>query len=283
MPRKKKEEKYNIDDELIIGYNTSMKKDKPSKKRKKGKKKRKNKVIDILKLILKILIAILASGLIIIFLFISPVFNVEEISVIGAEEITESVYIAMSGIEVGENIFGVDKMYAESTITKEPYVEEVEIKTIYPRKIEINVKERKASYIVETGGKYGYIDKNGYLLERSMSPLDLPKITGYNTNFEELELGQRMCDSDLLKFNDLIKIIDALKNNMVSARLTSIDITDENNYVLEFADENKKVMLGTVADLSIKMSWINVVIDSRKDEAGIIHLDTEDVYFSPNK
>ncbi len=283
MPRKKKEEKYNIDDELIIGYNTSMKKDKPSKKRKKGKKKRKNKVIDILKLILKILIAIIASGLVIVFLFISPVFNVEEVSVIGAKEITESVYIAMSGIEVGENIFGVDKMYAESAITKEPYVEEVEIKTIYPRKIEINVKEREACYIVEVSGKYGYIDKNGYLLEKNMSPLDLPKLTGCDTNFEELELGQRMSDSDLSKFNDLIKIIDAYKSNMVSAKLTCIDITDENNYILEFADENKKVMLGTVADLSIKMSWINVVIDSRKDEAGIIHLDTEDVYFSPNK
>lgn len=125
MPKKKNKGKQEIfsDDEIIIGYNSKKPKDKsskskkteknkkkiqqvkeaksPRKNKKKKKQKKKNKLLKkILKLLLKLIIIVGIAVAIILFLFVSPVFNIQEIEIIGAEEIGESVYIAMSGIEV---------------------------------------------------------------------------------------------------------------------------------------------------------------------------------------
>ena len=318
MPKKKKKDKNEINDDIIIGYNSKKQKDNPpkskkrkkkklkkqknkqeeqninnnqvnkkpkkklSKKQQKKKKKRREKIKKILKILLKIIIVFIIIAGIIVFLFVSPVFNIEEITVVGAKEIGESVYIAMSEIEIGENIFSINKENIKNTVKKEPYVESIEINSIYPNRIELKIQERSISYIVEENSKYFYIDKNGYLLETSLSAIDMPIIKNCATKFEKLELGDRILHEELTKFNDLIKIIDAVNNNEMNAKLTSIDIADEDNYILEFKDENKKVMLGESKDLSAKMSWISVFIEKNKNEGGTIYLNGAEVYFSPS-
>ena len=305
MPKKKKS-KDSIDnaDDIIIGYNT-IKKDKPpndkkknkkatkKKKRKKqkslckegqagnnktknkskkkkvqGKKKKKKRGIfkKVLKILIKLIIVLAIATGIILFLFVSPVFNIQDIEISGANEISESVYLAMAGVEIGDNIFEIDKISGESTIKKEPYVEDVQINRIYPNKIEINVTERVVCYIIEEDGKFFYLDKNGYILEISFSPIDLLKIVGITSKIGELEIGQRLSDEDLAKFNDIIKIRDAIQNNDIEAKLTSINIADDNNYILEFLDENKTIMLGKATDLSAKMAWVNLFIKNKKED-----------------
>lgn len=130
--------------------------------------------------------------------------------------------------------------------------------------------------------KYYYIDKNGYILEESLSPLDFTTVKGYTTNLEEIGIGGRLKEEDLSKFNDIIKIMDAIKNNDIDSKLTSIDITDNNNYILEFANENKNIILGEAKDLSAKMTWIKLFITQKKNEKGTVYLNAENVYFSPN-
>lgn len=301
MPKKNKSKKnnteYDIEEEIIIGYNTKKQKDNPSKsknkkktiknpkvsKKSKKKKKKKGKLKKILKILLKLLILIAIAIALILFLFVSPVFNIKEIVVIGAYEKSESAYIATSGIEIGENIFEIDTNTAISEIVKDPYVESIYINRKYPSTVEIQVEERKISYIAEQNGKYYSIDKNGYILENSLSPIDFPEIKGYTTNLESKENGDRIEETDFSRFNDLIKIIDAVQNNNIDAKLKSINISNNNNYILEFASENKNVMLGDAKDLSVKMAWINLFIQEKKNESGTIHLDGEkEVYFSPN-
>lgn len=215
MPKKtRKTKEYDIDEEIIIGYNSKKKMDNPPKKtkskkqikrtdkvkqiekpkgnkKKQKKKKRKSNIKKFFKTLLKLFIVIGIGAAIILFLFVSPVFNISEITVTGAKEITDSVYIAMAGIEVGQNIFGINKISAIEEIIKEPYVESVEINSIYPNKIEIIITERKAKYISEKNGKYFYLDKNGYILDASVSPLDLPKINGISTDLESVGINRK--------------------------------------------------------------------------------------------
>ena len=61
-----------------------------------------------------------------------------------------------------------------------------------------------------------------------------------------------------------------------------------NNYevVAEFMvdmakEENKKVILGNISNLKIKMDWIKYFINQEKNKNGIIHLDTDNIYFEP--
>lgn len=71
-----------------------------------------------------------------------------------------------------------------------------------------------------------------------------------------------------------------MKSNNIEANLTSIDISDNKNYILEFANEKKKIMLGDASDLSAKMAWISLFIKERKNENGTLHLNANEVYFS---
>lgn len=189
----------------------------------------------------------------------------------------------MAGIEIGDNIFSVPKTNIMTEIKKEPYVETVEIKSVYPKKIQINIVERKISYLIEQDGRYFFVDKHGYILETNLAPLDYLIIRGSTTDFEELKEGDRIGEKDLSKFNDLIKIVDAIENNGITAKLNSIDISDDNNYILEFLEEKKTVMLGDTSDLSAKMGWINFCIEQNKNQSGIFYLNSASVYFSPKE
>lgn len=304
MPKKKKGQE-EIDEEareIIIGLNSKKNSDNPPKKKKKSKKKtvskpikkeisqkpkkkkkkKKSKLKKILKTLLKLTIVIAIAVAIIMFLFVSPVFDIKEITINGATSISESVYIAMSEIEIGQNIFGVEKTNAIAKIKKEPYVESVEIKSIYPSKIEISIVERTISYALESEGEYYLIDKHGYILETSLSKPEYILLKGHKTNLKTLEVGARLNEEDLSKFNDLIKIIDATQNNTVGAELSTINITEAHNYILEFKEENKIIMLGDTKDLSAKMTWINFFMTQNKNQGGTIYLNSDNVYFTPD-
>lgn len=308
---KKKSKKYNIDDEIIIGYNTGKKKDNPPKKSKntsrkssktnnnktkmgnnksnkntrtnnKKKKNKWNKIKKVMLAILKILLILAVLAGIFVFLFISPVFNITEIKVENASKISENTYISLSEIQIGENIFKVNKSKVRSLIKYEPYVDEVEVKREFPGTILLTVTERNPKYLIEKDGMYIYIDKNGYALETSSDELDLPILKGIITDLGTLTMGDRLYDSDLSKFNDLIKIIDGINNNNIEEKLTSIDISNDDNYILDFEEDNKKICLGDTSNLSTKMLWIKYFMNERREDSGVVHLEGKDVYFSSN-
>ena len=287
MPKKKVKQAYNIDEEVIIGYNTKKSQDKPKKNNSKKKKKKKSawgKVKKILILILKILLILAVLAGLFIFLFVSPVFNITNVRVENAEKISENTYLALSQIEIGQNIFSISKSKIKYAIKEESYVEDVVVKREYPGTVVLKVTERKPEYLLEKNGMYVYIDKNGYILETTQEALELPILKGITTDLDKMELGQRIDEEDLSKFNDLIKIINGLESNNISEKLTSIDISDDKNYILEFKGKQKTAILGDTSNLSTKMLWIKYFMEQGTEEAGTIHLDTEnieDTYFEP--
>ena len=180
----------------------------------------------------------------------------------------------------GENIFRIRKSKIKENIEKESYVEEIQIQRELPGTVKIITTERTPEYMIEKNGMYIYIDKNGYALEENSNSLELTILKGLTTNIDNLKVGERISDEDLSKFNDLIKINDSIKNNNIEQRLSKIDISDDKNYILEFEEEKKKVLLGEASDLSTKMLWIKYFIEQRKNAQGIISLNTDDVFFT---
>lgn len=284
-----RKKKNRDEEEIIIGYNTKKKKDKPPKKKdKKSKRKKKNtwrKVKKVLLLLLKIILIIGILAGIGAFLFVSPVFNITEIRVENSNKISENTYISLSEIQIGENIFRISKSKIIEQIKQESYVENVEVKREYPGTVVITVTERTPAYMIEkNGGMCAYIDKNGYNLETTTQALDIPILKGTITDIENLETGARISDEDLSKFNDLIRIMDGIKNNNIQEKLLSVDISDDKNYILEFKNSNKKVILGDTSELSTKMLWIKYFMEKSEEEAGTVHLnDIENVYFEPTR
>ena len=215
------------------------------------------------------------------FLFISPVFNITEIKVENAHKISENTYIALSEIEMGANIFRISKSNIKNKIKEEPYVQDVDVKRNLPGTILLTVTERTPKYMLEKDGMYIYVDKNGYTLEINNENLGLPILYGIKTDLDNIKMGKRLIEEDISKFNDLIKITDSLKNNGIQGNLTKVNISDDNNYILNFEGENKTIILGNTANLKSKMDWIKYFIEQKKDIKGTIHLNTDNVYFEP--
>lgn len=280
---KRKRPKKENDEEIIIGYNTRQRKDKPPKKKKKSKKVwKKIKIILLTLLKITVILAIIIG--IGAFLFISPVFNITEIRVENANKISENTYIVLSELKTEENIFRINKPKIRERIKSESYVEEVEIRRELPGTVIITVEEREPKYRIEkNGGLYMYIDKNGYYLEETTENTSMPILRGIKTDVEKLKIGDRIIEDDLEKFNDLIKIVDGVKSNNIEEELSIINISDKNNYVLEFASDEKKVILGDISNLSTKMIWIKYFMTNEENKRGTIHLETESIYFSPEE
>lgn len=219
------------------------------------------------------LLAILAGG--IIYAMLSPIFNITNIYVEGNLKISSETIISLSGLSINENIFKFRTSDIIDKIKENAYIDKVEIKRKFPDAVEINVYEREATFALEFGNGYAYINNQGYILEITDSNAEFPILEGYKTTTEEIKEGNRLIETDLENLGDVLKIMEAAKSvdANISDLITRIDISDNSNYILTLAKEKKKVYLGGTTNLSEKMLWIDKFLELEKKYEGTIYLN----------
>lgn len=287
-----KDERFNFDEEIIIGIKRidepkKEEKNKPKNKKKKNlnknkekqdikqEKTRKNKenikvtekkmspkqilakkkrqaVFRLVKWTSLVLIIIGA----IIFTIMSPIFNVKNIKVEGNSYLSEDQIISLSRIEIENNMFKYNKKEIIKNIKENAYVETAEVKRSIPDTIEITITERKTSFMIQFANAYAYINNQGYILEISNKALEHPILTGFSTPVEELQEGKRLNKEDLKKLSDVLEIMESATSNEIASLITKINIQNSDNYILELKSKNKVVNLGDISNLSTKMLWI---------------------------
>lgn len=290
------ENKFNFDDEIIIGVtripdknNVKSKKSNVKKRKKKNikpnnkkviiedeeineevieNKKRKIRIIKYTSIATMILIAIVAT-------MFSPLFNVKEIKVIGNEKISENEIISLSQIEKEENTFKINKISATKNIKQNAYIESVQIKRNLPSEIEIIVEERKASFMLEYGGNYVYINNQGYILEISSEKLNLPIIQGQATEDTDFIAGNRLINEDLQKLSTVLKIMEQAKNIEISELITKIDVSNKEDYKIVLDSEKKTIYLGDCTNLNTRMLNVKVILEKEKGIEGDIFVDMD--------
>lgn len=307
MKQKKKQNvnnKFNFDDEYIIGVSTTASPSKPKSYKKKVNKKsqkpkskvkkndkilKNSKKVQVKKAdkrpkmhqkrrlawdkIVKIVVVIclfVGAGA---FLCLSPTFNVTEIIVENNNLIPADTIRSLSRIELYKNMFKVDMSDTAEYVQENPYIEGACVKRILPNKIKIIVEERTEKYLLEFAeGKYAILDGQGYVLGIASEPKELPIITGGKTNIDELVQAKgnknRLCEKDLRKLETVANIIQTAKNYEVYSFITKIDISDEDNIKLILASEEKIVHLGNCTDLSTRILFMQEIIKSQKGKSG---------------
>ena len=273
--QKKIEDAFDLETETVIQM-TNKNKIKKEEQRKKEltkqerKRKRRNKKI---KFFLKLFLLIgLISGAI-IFALTSPIFNIKNINVINNNEVPSDTVISLSGLKTDENIFRFYKGSVVNNIKENSYIENVKIHRKLPNTIEIEVEERVAKYSVDYMGKYAYINTQGYILEISEDSKGLTIIQGITTKEEEVVPGNRLNNEDLSSLEDVIKITNSASENGLNGKVTSIDISDKNEYILYIEEEKKKVHLGDVTNLSNKMLYVVAIIEQESGNEGDIYIN----------
>lgn len=225
--------------------------------------------------------------ILLILLLLSPVFNINEITVIGNDKISANEIMSLSRIEKGTNLFKMRKNDIKSNVKEQPYISSIEVKRVLPNKIELTVIERELEYLFEFGNSYAYIGSEGYILEvNSENVADKLHIIGYLTSEEMIKPGNRLCSEDLKSLNAVIQIMLSAKNNALDGYIKKIDISNNLNFILYLDDERKNVELGDTSNLDTKMLYIQVMIEREKNRDGTIFtnvdLRNKYPYFSEN-
>ena len=277
IKQRKNEQKdqFDFDTEMVIGMtNKNYKKIQQKNQARMTKKqakiiKKKKRIKKIIKTLL--LLAIIIGG--ICFALISPIFNISDVEVIGNEKIAADTIVSLSQLQVGQNIFRFYKGKLINDIKTNAYVENVKIQRKIPNKIEITIEERKQDYNVEFLNGYAYINNQGYILEISEQKLDLPVIKGISTPQEQIVEGNRLNDDDLEKLETVIQIMNICKSYDLDKKVSSIDITDSNDYIMEMNEEKKIIHLGNNSNLSNKMLYVPAILTENEEKEGTIYLN----------
>ncbi|OWK23690.1 hypothetical protein AJ87_32430 [Rhizobium yanglingense] len=84
----------------------------------------------------------------------------------GNSETSEIEIFELLGLDGTTSLVALDVDAARRKIVKLPWVESVEVRKIYPKTIEVKLKERQAYAIWQHGQELSLIERNGSVLRR---------------------------------------------------------------------------------------------------------------------
>ena len=207
-----------------------------------------------------------------IFALVSPIFNIDEIKVLGNEKVDAETIESLSGIEKGKNIFQISKKNIVNDIKENSYINSVQVKRRLPGTIELDIEERKVAYQVKVINSYVYIDYKGYILEVSSKQEKVPLVEGFTTDQDTLLNGKRLINNDIEKIRTILTIIETSKAIEINDLISKITIQN-NEFVLELKKENKIIYLGEANDLTNKMTFVKTMLEKEKGNTGKIFVN----------
>lgn len=272
---KKEKNNFDLENETVIQMTNknNLKKEELKRKEELKKQRKREKKIKKIKFVLKLIVflgTIIGSS---IFAMTSPIFNVKEISVLNNKIVSSEEIISLSELKIDQNIFKFSKNRVKNKIKQNAYVEDVKIHRKIPGTLQIDIIEREPKYSVEYMGKYAYINTQGYILEISEDSKGLIIIQGITTEEDKVQPGNRLNNDDLINLENIIKIINIVKENNLVEKVTSIDISDKNDYSLYMQEEKKRIHLGDSTNLGNKMLYAIAIMEQEKANEGDIYVN----------
>ena len=248
------------------------------------RRQKREKRFRILKIILKILLLFAIIIGILLFLFISPVFNIKNINVQGNNKINAEAIESLSKINMDENIFRFSSKQAAENVKENAYIDSVEVRRKIPNTVEIIVTEREAKYQLEYGNAFVYIDGNGNILEISNENANLPIIRGYSTTQEGIQVGNKLIDEDCNKLLTVEKFLRAAKSNEIYDIITYVDISNDNDYKFELPSKGKVAYLGNDTNINDKILTLKEILTREEGKNGQIFINDSNKmpYFREN-
>lgn len=186
----------------------------------------------------------------------TDIFIIDNIKVLGNNKISKDVIIGASSINIGENIFKINKSTSKKAIENLPYIKEAKIKRMFPKKIIIEIVERKETLQIKEISSYVFIDIEGYILDIVDNQNEsLPFLIGFNIEnkkagdnvFSEIELEQKI---EFILEGESIKILHKMKE---------IDMEDNKNINI-LLNDGITVAFGTLDDVKYKLNLLSEIL-----------------------
>jgi cell division protein FtsQ len=105
--------------------------------------------------------------------------RVERIEVNNLKRLTREEVLGLTGVKLGDDMFGLRLRRIGEQLAKNPWVEKVRVRRFFPHTLAIEVAEREPAAVVNMGYLY-YMDRNGEVFKplNEGDRLDYPVLTG---------------------------------------------------------------------------------------------------------
>jgi cell division protein FtsQ len=110
--------------------------------------------------------------------FFSPLLNVEEIRILGAEHASEPEIRAAAGLPEDQNLLLVSTSSVADKIAQLPWVAEARVDRKLPNTVRIRITERKPAIVLSLDDGRWTLDRRGLVLERGVAEDDLAVLSG---------------------------------------------------------------------------------------------------------
>lgn len=220
-------------------------------------------------------------------------FRVQTIEVIGADSYTDEEVIEASGVEIGDNLFFINRFSASSLIfTKLPFVEEASIERIMPNKIIITVSESSAMAYLDWLGQKWMMTASCKMLRSAtddelrglIEVLNVSPARDENGDYKleggtllEVDPGER------LKLSYLQELLRAFQSLGMTADVEELDLENPANPTFRYLDRFT-VKMGPNDNTDYKLRMLLSAVDQMEsDLTGVVDLsEGTSVHVSPD-
>jgi cell division protein FtsQ len=113
----------------------------------------------------------------------TPRFSIERLEVMGARRLTTEAVSRQAEVGVGQNIFAIDLLKAETKLLEDPWVKKAKITRRLPRVLRVELEEYQAAALTSIGPELFLVTKEGQPFKAlgEADPFDLPVVTGISS------------------------------------------------------------------------------------------------------
>lgn len=230
-------------------------------------------------------ISILLVGVAIIF-GMGVFFRVQEIEVTGSVSYTDDEVIEASGIDIGDNLFFINRISASSRIfSRLPFVEEASIERVLPNKLIITVDESFALAYVSWEGQSWMMTGNCKLLGSGTGDELTGLIHVLNVIPTNPKAGEIMTveAGDSLKLSYLQTLLHAMQQLGITTDVTDLDMQNPASPTFRYLDRfTVKMGPNDNTDYKLRM-LLSAVEQMESDMTGTVDLsEGTTVHMSPD-
>ncbi len=110
----------------------------------------------------------------------SPRFALRRIELVGAHRTTDAAVRSLGGVQLGQNVFSIDRERCEKGLLTNPWIRDVKVERRLPATLRVEVTERQVAALAVFGNELVLISKMGepFKTWEPGDPSDLPVVTG---------------------------------------------------------------------------------------------------------